>query len=117
MPAAFCAVCLFQRHVYTSEQILAWCERKPAAIYFETDDSATRAAVWYLAYSLEQTFGVKPEIVTERVRSGRYISILCGAEDDGTLTENEQDGSLPSEGRTALCSSGPDGSGYPGLKT
>ena len=60
----FCAFCLFQRHVYTTEKILTGCEKVPVVIYFETDDVEAPAAAGYLACSLEHTLGTEPESVT-----------------------------------------------------
>lgn len=76
----------YSEYQYNREIVIAGSDREGIAIYIEPDDTATRASANYLAFTMEQTFGAKAEIVTEQNEDYCGIRILCGTE----IPETEQ---------------------------
>ena len=67
-------------YAYNRQYVVAGTEFPDLAIYIEPDDTATRAAANYLAFSLEEATGIKAEIVAEQGEQFQGIRILCGTD-------------------------------------
>lgn len=63
-------------------------EAEEAAIFIMPDDIATRASANYLAGSVENALGIRPDIVTRKEPGGRYISIVY---DEGAEIPDEEE--------------------------